>query len=371
MKLVFTSYVKSPEYDQPQRWLKRIEGYIGILESLNNDHTVISIERINYQGEYSQNGVYYYFIPQKKKTNLFPFKQHRLVKALKPDVVFVNGLIFPLQVIQLRMKLGKSVKIIGLHHAEKPFTGLKKYLQQWADKCFDAYCFTSVEFGTTWISNGNLSDEKKVHEVMEVSSSFTPIERDLAKARSQAEGSPVYLWVGRLNANKDPLTVVSAFLQFSKLHPLAKLYMIFQTEELLSEIKKLFQQYPEEAKNIILAGRIAHEELAYWYNSVDFIISGSHYEGSGTAVCEAMSCGCVPVLTDIASFRMMTGRGKCGLLYEPADEAALLEVLQQSTQIDMRAERAKVLTQFREFLSYEAIGKKIQEIIISLYQKKP
>lgn len=370
MKLVFTSYVKSPEYDQPQGWLKRIEGYIGILESLSNSQTVISIERINYQGEYSQNGVYYYFIPQKKKTNLFPFKQHRLVKALKPDVVFVNGLIFPLQVIQLRMKLGKSVKIIGLHHAEKPFTGLKKYLQQWADKCFDAYCFTSVEFGTTWISNGNLSDQKKVHEVMEVSSSFTPIERDLAKARSQAEGSPVYLWVGRLNTNKDPLTVVSAFLQFSKLYPLAKLYMIFQTEELLGEIKKLFQQYPEASQNIILTGQVPHEELVYWYNSADFIISGSHYEGSGTAVCEAMSCGCVPVLTDIASFRMMTGRGKCGLLYEPAKVESLLKVLQQSIKIDMHAERDKVLTQFREFLSYEAIGKKIQEIIISLYQKK-
>ena len=76
--------------------------------------------------------------------------------------------------------------------------------------------------------------------------------------------------------------------------------MIYQTEELLVEIKNIIEK---ENKNAIqLVGNIPHNEMLYWYNSADFIISGSHYEGSGTAVCEAMSCGCIPITTNIFFF---------------------------------------------------------------------
>jgi len=366
MLLVFTSYVKSPEFDDPGKWLKRIEGYIGILENLGGRHTVISVERINYEGQYTANGVIYFFQRQRKKVVLFPRKAHRLIKGLKPDVVFVNGLIFPLQIIQLRLKLGKNVKIIGLHHAEKPFTGIKKYLQWLADKCIDAYCFTSAEFGDEWIRSGNLSDKRKVHEVMEVSSSFSATHQDVSRKETNIIGSPVYLWVGRLNENKDPLTVVNAFLQFSKTVTNAKLYMIFQTDELLSEIKDIISRSAGEANAIILVGSIPHAELPFWYSSADFILSASHYEGSGTAVCEGMSCGCIPILSDIASFRMMTGRGKCGLLFEPGSIPALTATLQQSVKIDMTEERRKTLAQFKDELSYEAIGGRINAVISSL-----
>ncbi len=112
MKLVFTSYTSSPEYSQPALWLKRIEGYTGILKSLARNNIVTGIERISYEGELEQNGVQYYFIKQKKKVVRLPWRMHRLVKKLQPDVIFVNGFIFPLQIIQLRLKLGRRVKII-------------------------------------------------------------------------------------------------------------------------------------------------------------------------------------------------------------------------------------------------------------------
>src|SRR5687768_12117418 len=128
MKFVFTSYVNSPEYDRPEIWLQRIEAYTGILESLSKTHSVIGIERINYEGEMLHHGVHYYFFKLKRKVAWFPWRLHGLVKKLQPDVVFINGLIFPLQIIQLRLRLGRKAKIIVLHRAEKPFTGVKKYL---------------------------------------------------------------------------------------------------------------------------------------------------------------------------------------------------------------------------------------------------
>ena len=366
MKLIFTSYVSSPEYNQPDLWLKRIEGYTGILEKLGKDHTVIGIERINYEGEYSQNKVQYIFTRQNIKIIRFPRRMHRLIKKQKPDIVFVNGLIFPLQVLQLRLALGRSVKIIGIHHAEKPFKGLKKKLQRLADSCIHAYLFASSEFGKEWVKNGNISSLKKIYEVMEASSAFYPSDRNKNPEQLSVKGHPVYLWVGRLNANKDPLTVVKAFLRFQQKHISARLYMIYHEEDLLQDIKQVMSQF-ENAGNVVrLIGNIPHEQMSDWYNSAEFIISGSHYEGSGVAVCEAMSCGCIPVLTDIFSFRMMTGRGKCGLLYEPGNNDELLAALLMTMEMDLEKEKVKVLQQFKEELSFEAIGRKIEQVITTL-----
>jgi len=363
MKIVSTSYSKTTEFTDPKKWLERISFYTGILEELAKRHEVISIERINYEGEFEQSGVHYFFLRQKKKVIRFPGRMHRLIKELKPEVVFVNGFIFPLQIIQLRLKLGKGVKIIVLHRAEKPCKGLKKYLQKLADRCVDAYLFTSSEFGVEWKRNINV---KKIHEVIQASSIFRVTDKSEARKLTKINGQPVFLWVGRLDANKDPLTVIKVFLTFLKDQPEAKLYMIYQGEELLQQVRDLIGPDERGANAICLAGRIVHEQMQAWYNSADFIISGSHYEGSGVGVCEAMSCGCIPVVTSIASFRRMTGPGKCGLLYQPGNEKDLLAALLQTKEMDIETERNKVLKQFNEELSFEAIGRKIEQVITSL-----
>jgi flagellin-specific chaperone FliS len=89
-------------------------------------------------------------------------------------VVFIQGLHFPLQIIQLRLLLGPGVKIIAQNHAEKPFSGLKKTLQKLAGRCINAYLFASYAMGAEWVTNGNLANASKIHEVMEVSSVFYP-----------------------------------------------------------------------------------------------------------------------------------------------------------------------------------------------------
>ena len=366
MLIVNNSYSKSPEFDDPQKWLRRINFYTGVLEQLAINNKVVSIERINYKGDYFQNKVHYHFVRQNRKVGLFPFKTHRLIKKLKPDVVLINGFIFPLQIIQLRIFLGRSVKIIILHRAEKPFSKWKKYAQKLADKCVNAYLFASLEFGKDWIEKGIIDDQKKVFEVMQSSSSFYLKNRNDAKRATGAQGNPVFLWVGRLNANKDPMTVVKAFIQFLSFRPTAKLYIIYQSGELLKAIHPLIEQNTKAIDAIKLVGPVNHDQMQEWYNSSDFIISSSHYEGSGIAVCEAMSCGCIPLLTDIFSFRKMTGPNKCGLLYKVGNVDDLLSILLKADKMNIETEREKTLEQFKRELSFEAIAEKIQTIISSL-----
>jgi len=365
MVFISVSYNYSPEFNSPKNWFKRAQIYNGILEHLSGKNTVINVKQINYTGNHTHNGVHHKFVDFGKKKTFFPLRFNRFIKSLNPDIILFQGLHHPLQLIQLRFLLNKKVKIIAHHHAEKPFTGLKKYLQKIADRCVDAYLFASHEIGMDWVNKGNLLSPQKIHEVMEVSSVFYPIEKTIARSKTGAFGDPVFLWVGRLNANKDPFTVIKAFLRFAEAHPAATLYMVYHTDDLLPDIIEFLKDHSYK-DNIILIGKVPNNDLLYWYNSADFIISGSHYEGSGTAIAEAMSCGCIPVVTDIFSFRMITDNGKCGFLYKAGDEIALLTTLINLKHTDLAEKRATSLAYFKSNLSFGAIAAKIQEIASSL-----
>ena len=368
MKIVSTSYTNTVEFTDPVAWLQRINFYTGILEALALNCQVESIEQINYSGVLESNGVKYHFLNFKKPTLYFPRLLHRYIKKLQPDIVFINGFIFPLQIIQLRLKLGRAVKIIVINHAEKPDTGIRKFLQHQADRFVDTYFFTASEMGLAWVQQGIIAHAGKIAEVMEASSVFGIMDKENAISRTGATGKPVFLWVGRLDANKDPITVIKAFAIFIQEQPAAKLYMIYHTAVLIDEIKTLCKKDETLANAVIMVGKVPHNEMQYWYNSADFIVAASHYEGSGVAVCEAMSCGCIPLLTNIPSFNKMTGPGKCGLLYEAGNDSELLKLLLQTTVLNIENERIKTLQQFKAELSFEAIAKKINQVIASLKQ---
>ena len=366
MRFVSLTYTKKSKFTQPDAWLRRIGAYIGVLEALSKHHSVISIDRIGWSGDVLQNGVQHHF-PDFDGNRLFiTVRLNRYAKTMKPDIVLIQGICFPLQVILLRIQLGRKVKIIAQHHAEMPFIGIKKVIQQLADRCIDAYLFSSLDLGKTWVRAGNLRSPEKIHAVMEVSSDFTTIQRSHALAATGAKGHPVFLWVGRLDNNKNPLMVIKAFLRFAAARPTARLYMLYHTTELLADIERLLNTSPGSQEVIVLVGRRPHAELQNWYNSADFFISGSWYESGGTAVCEAMSCGCIPILTNILAFRGVTANGQCGHLYEPGNEDSLLTTLHQAAQSDATEERRKVLQQFRTELSFEAIADGIYKLASSL-----
>ena len=365
MVYVSVTYDPSFEHDSPESWFKRTEGYTGALFCLAQKHTVINIKQINYEGDCLYRGVHYHFINFGKKKSLFPRKLNRLVKSFNPDIVLLQGLHKPLQFIQLGLQLNKKTKVIAQHHAEKPLTGFKKIFQKIADRYIDAYLFASHNMGLDWVKKGNIRSGDKIHEVMEVSSIFSPMDKVEARQKTGVPDGLIFLWVGRLNDNKNPLTVLSAFLKFAGINPDAHLYMIYHTDELLNVIKELLG-HSAQNQAATLIGKVPHDELQYWFNSADIILSGSHYEGSGTAVCEAMSCGCMPIVTDIDSFRMITDDGKCGFLYEAGNEAALLSALKQIDKIDLAEKQKASLEYFRANLSFEIIAKRIQEIAESL-----
>jgi glycosyltransferase involved in cell wall biosynthesis len=365
MRFVSVNYNYSPDFRTPESWFKRTEGYAGILECLSRESEVICIKQINYKGDCLHNGVDYRFVDFGKKKTYFPLRLNRYIKNLNPDVILMQGLHHPLQLIELCLLLDKKTKLIVHHHAEKPFAGFKKIIQKIADQYADAYLFSSHDMGMDWVEKGIIGSPQKIHEVMEVSSVFYPVKKAAARLKTGVFGEPVFLWVGRLNENKDPLNVVRAFLNYSRIEPGARLYMIYHTDELFNAVSQLLKVNSAQ-KKVIMTGKVPHDELLYWFNSADFFLSGSHYEGSGTALCEAMSCGCIPIVTDIFSFRMITDNGNCGLLYEAANANALLAALISTKQMDVEAKRNAALSYFQSNLSFEAIAAKIHAMACNL-----
>ena len=107
-----------------------------------------------------------------------------------------------------------------------------------------------------------------------------------------------------------------------------------------------------------------------WYNSADFIISGSRHEGSGISVIEAMSCGCIPILTRIPSFIKITDKAATGFLYEPGNAVSLSKVIASIAIEEVPEMRARVLNRFEEEFSFAAISRKLCHYIKSMSEVK-
>jgi len=105
-----------------------------------------------------------------------------------------------------------------------------------------------------------------------------------------------------------------------------------------------------------LLGEIAHHEIRNYYNSADYFVSGSHYEGSGYALSEALRCGCIPIVTDIPSFRMMTQNGKLGALWEPGNKHSFSHAAGRAIGKPLKEEAERCIDFFTKHLSFDAIA---------------
>ncbi|RYZ31316.1 MAG: glycosyltransferase, partial [Sphingobacteriales bacterium] len=352
----------SPGYRDARAWIDDYGFFYLTWEAVAARHEVVFLEFIDADESFTQHGVHYIFQRRGKGGLLFPFSLHRFIARQKPDVVVVHALLHPLQVLLLRRALGTTVRIVLQHHAEQPFHGWRALLQRMADRAINQYWFTAMGLANMWLQKRLIADARKVHEVMETTSVFGPVDRAEARVESGVQGERIYLWVGRLNDNKDPLLLVNAFLRFAQLQPTCRLYMIFGTDDLLPGVQNILRQHPDQAQCIQLIGKVPHHDLQHWYNSADFLVSCSHYEGSGVAVAEAMSCGCIPLFTDIPAFNYMTAKA-CGLSFTPGSEKELLKTLHKSVLLDMDRERGKTLAQFDRKLSAQAIAARIQDLL--------
>jgi glycosyltransferase involved in cell wall biosynthesis len=356
IKLIDLNYHSHSKISNPEEVLEIQKASIGFVQFIKERLSIHLIKHMNFEGERTINGVCYSFFKSKNKFWYIPFKTHQFIKKEEPDIVLIQGLVFPLQLIALKFQLGKRTKIIVQHHGEKPFAGIKKIFQKIADRYVCLYLFTSVENAEEFIKNKIISGKNKCIEILEASTFYTQRNKVQCKNELCLSKTPIFLWVGRLNLNKDPFTVLNGFEKYAYLYPEARLYMIYQTEDLLQEIRKRLEKSCLLKNSVILQGKVNHSELENWFNAADFYISASHKEGSGYALIEAMAYACVPIVTSIPSFKKITANGKFGFLFEPGNPESLLNVLMNLKNIDKEQFSISVKKHFKQSLSFRSIA---------------
>ena len=52
-------------------------------------------------------------------------------------------------------------------------------------------------------------------------------------------------------------------------------------------------------ENVKFLGKLTPDELKKYYNKTQFYLQLSNFEGFGVAICEAMLCKCVPIVSDV------------------------------------------------------------------------
>jgi glycosyltransferase involved in cell wall biosynthesis len=338
------------------------------LEELTDNVSTTLIKFINGEIRTDRNGIKYYFNRRSNSFWQIPFAAHRFVRKQNPDVIVIQGLIFPLQVLALRFMLGNKPIILLQHQGELPFKR-KRMFQRLADGSVNGYLFTSIAIANEWIKAGIIKDAKKCFEIPAAAIQFSKKNKEECKRTTGLSGNLNFLWVGRLTANKDPFTVLAAFEKYAVVNPGVKLYMIYQEDELLTEIKSIINRSNILQNVVKLVGKMQHQELELWYNAADYFILASHREGGSYALMEAMACGCVPVVSKIPASVKMINYGKVGFSFSAGESEDLLRTLISIDHTNYIQYSQNAVQYFKEEMSSAAIGKKMLNIIEQLSSK--
>ena len=290
------------------------------------------------------------------RSNLAPML--KVLNEVRPDAVHM----FALPLLQPLFALGAWCAAAGRpltasFHGGAPrwefwLRGLQRRILQ---RCHAVF-FTTIAHARPWLRAGLLREDQIV-TCMEVSSSFAPADRQAARIRTKMHGNPVFAWNARLHPTKDPFTVLRGFELIRRRWKEARLYMIYAEDDLEREVRDELDRHPDLAGAVELRGAIAPKAVEDFLNSADFLVQGSRQEVAGYSVLEAMSCGVIPVVTDIPSFRAMTGDGACGILFPVGDYHAMAERTLACDLRNLATLSEKVRDRFVQHLSYDAIAR--------------
>ncbi len=340
MRVVILNFFYEAWFESPADLLAHYVNLTGWTEGVAGaGATVTVMQRAAQAATVERNGVTYHFIPDRFGPTIRAWQQpgtlYGCVRQIcrdslrdgVPTVVHLNGLLFPLHTRLLRWLMPRRCPLILQHHAERPWPARTRPMQRWGLGAADAFLFTNEALAGEWRVWGGLPPSARVHEIMETSTPFTYQPRAEARAKTGLTGEPLILWTGSLSRRKDPLTVLAGLAPIFAERPTARFYMAYLEDELLPQVQAAIEGDPALRDKVTLLGRLPHAEIEAYYNSADFFVQGSHSEGSGIAVLDALACGVVPVITDIPSFRTLTGDGQVGALWPVGQAEALTGAL--------------------------------------------
>ena len=312
------------------------------------------------------NDVDYHFLPfggvASTGAGIAAFRE--LTAALRPDVFHVQGLGFPRDVAALAAA-APGIPIVVQDHADRPprrfwrWPAVRRSLA-----AARGVMFCAREQARPFRRIGLLPNRTRVYEVPESTCGFTALDQADARQLSGVSGDPALLWVGHLDRNKDPLTVLDGVSLAARHLRGLQLWCCFGNAPLMDKVRARVDGDPMLAGRVHLLGRVPHASIRTLMSAADFLVQGSHREGSGYAVIEALACGLPPIVTDIPSFRTLTSHGTVGRLWPRGDASALGQALVQMAALPRADLRTTARAKFERDLSSAALGRALRAVYL-------
>ena len=280
------------------------------------------------------------------------------VRGLRPRVVHFHGLAFPRHVGALVHAVPEAAVLVQ-DHANRVARPGRRHLYRRGFRGVAGVVFTAAEEVEPYRAAGVIPGDVPVFAIPESSSRFTPGDQLAARAATGLHGDPCLLWIGHLNANKDPLTALEAVARVAGELPAVRLWCVFRDAPLLGEVEARVAGDPRLAGRVHLLGPRPREAVEGLLRAADFFVLASHSEGSSFSVMEGMACGTPPLVTDIPSLRALTGGGAVGALFPPGDASSLARSISQLARGDRARLRRETRGHFEEHLSFEVLGRKL------------
>jgi glycosyltransferase involved in cell wall biosynthesis len=304
-------------------------------------------------------GVRYYFLPFDEGSRTVPLAAlGALLHGLAPDVLHVHGLHFPRELLALAA-LAQGIPIVAQDHASQPPRIWRRASWRRGYSVLAGICFCAAPQAQPFADAGLVAPHTHIYEIPESTTRFGPGDHAQARLETGVTGDPAILWVGHLDRNKDPLTVLDGVSAATQTLPGLRLWCCFAGDALLRPVQQRIGGDARLRDRVVLLGRVSHQRIEQLMRAADLFVLGSHHEGSGYSLIEALGCGLTPLVTDIPSFRALTAEGTVGRLWPCDDARALCDGLAALGAHIGPQQRAAVRAHFERELSFDALGAKL------------
>jgi glycosyltransferase involved in cell wall biosynthesis len=353
-------FFNDPEERAPEQLLQAWPTLVDTAEAAASSGVRVSVvQACSHAERLERNGVHYYFLPfgaTRGRARLASVGE--LLRDLAPNVLHVHGLDFP-RLVRSLTAVVPDIPLVLQDHASRPPRIWRRPAWRRGLAAAAGVAFCAAEQAKPFAAAGLLSAHTRVYGVPESSSRFVPGDRAAARRETGICGDPAILWVGHLDANKDPLTVLEGISTAARVLPELRLWCCFGVAPLLRPVSERIARDARLRDRVQLLGRVAHSHIEQLMRAADLFVLGSHREGSGYSLIEALACGLPPVVTDIPSFRALTGEAAVGRLWPCGDWQALSRALEEVAASRGNGLQAAVRAHFERELSFGALGRKL------------
>lgn len=362
MHIVQISFYVDPQGRAPRELLREWRSLVDVAEAAQQvGHRVTVIQASSAIERLDMNGVVFHFLPTSGE------RFRTLLAGLAPELLHVHGLAFPRDVTALRAAT-PGVPILLQDHADRAPRWWRRGAWRRGLSAADGIAFCAAEQAKILGGKMRLDSRVSIHEIPESTCRFTPGDREAARTATGIHGDPCLLWVGHLNANKDPHTVLDGLSLAAPSMPGFQMWCCFGSAPQRADVERRIAADPLLASRVHLLGRVPHERVQVLMQAADLFVIGSRREGSGYSVIEALASGLPPVVTDIPSFRKLVGAGPAaaGFLFRCGDARGLAAQLVEAVSQPRLGLRSAARARFDSELSFAALGRKLDAVYLQL-----